>query len=85
MQTSSLTPRQYWQEVKSNPNRARFGSGEKAALINIDLQRAYTDIECFPTASSTPMWNPSRRWRTGWRTIPVARPSDRRAASVSED
>ena len=53
MQTSSLTPRQYWEEVKSNPNRARFGFGEKAALINIDLQRAYTDIDAFPTAYQT--------------------------------
>lgn len=53
MQTSSLTPRQYWEEVKSNPNRARFGFGEKAALINIDLQRAYTDIDSFPTAYQT--------------------------------
>ena len=53
MQTSDLTPRQYWEEVKSNPNRARFGFGNKAALINIDLQRAYTDIEHFPTAYQT--------------------------------
>ena len=53
MQTSNLTPRQYWEEVKSNPNRARFGFGEKAALINIDLQRAYTDIDSFPTAYQT--------------------------------
>ena len=53
MQTSDLTPRQYWAEVKSNPNRAKFGFGEKAALINIDLQRAYTDIDRFPTAYQT--------------------------------
>jgi len=53
MQTSDLTSRQYWEQVKSNPNRARFGFGEKAALINIDLQRAYTDIDRFPTAYQT--------------------------------
>lgn len=53
MQTSDLTPRQYWAEVKSNPRRARFGFGEKAALINIDLQRAYTDVERFATAYRT--------------------------------
>ena len=40
MQTSDLTPRQYWDEVKANPNRAKFGFGEKAAIINIDCQRA---------------------------------------------
>ena len=53
MQTSDLTPRQYWAQVKSNPQRARFGFGDKAALINIDLQRAYTDIDRFPTAYQT--------------------------------
>ena len=47
MQTSDLTPRAYRALVKSNPRRARFGFGEKAALINIDLQRAYTDVERF--------------------------------------
>ena len=44
MQTSDLTPRQYWDEVRANPNRAKFGFGNKAAIINIDLQRAYTDM-----------------------------------------
>ena len=53
MQTSDLTPRQYWEQVKSNPNRARFGFGNKAALINIDLQRAYTDMDSFTTAYET--------------------------------
>ena len=53
MQTSTLTPREYWAEVKANPQRARFGFGDKAALINIDLQRAYTDIDRFPTAYQT--------------------------------
>ena len=50
MQTSDLTPRQYWEEVKANPNRAKFGFGEKAAIINIDCQRAYTDMDNFKTA-----------------------------------
>lgn len=53
MQTSDLTPRQYWAEVKANPNRAKFGFGDKAALINIDLQRAYTDMDAYPTAYQT--------------------------------
>lgn len=53
MQTSDLTPRQYWEEVKANPNRAKFGFGEKAAIINIDCQRAYTDIDNFKTAYQT--------------------------------
>ena len=53
MQTSDLTPRQHWQAVRSNPGRARFGFGRKAALINIDLQLAYTDLDAFPTAYQT--------------------------------
>jgi len=53
METSDLTPREYWAQVKANPNRAKFGFGEKAALINIDLQRAYTDIDTFPSAYQT--------------------------------
>jgi len=53
MQTCELTPRQYWQQVRSNPNRSKFGFGRKAALINIDLQRAYTDLEGFATAYET--------------------------------
>ena len=53
MQTSDLTPRQYWEQVKANPKRARFGFGKKAAIINIDLQRAYTDIDSFDPAYPT--------------------------------
>ena len=53
MQTSDLTPRQYWEEVRANPNRAKFGFGDKAAIINIDLQRAYTDVDTFKTAYQT--------------------------------
>lgn len=53
MERSDLTPREYWEQVKANPNRARFGFGRKAALINIDLQRAYTDIDTFKTAYQT--------------------------------
>ncbi len=53
MQTSDQTPRQYWAQVKSNPNRAKFGFGQRPALVNIDLQRAYTDIDQFKTAYQT--------------------------------
>jgi maleamate amidohydrolase len=53
METSSLTPRQYWESVKANPNRARFGFGQRPAIVNIDVQRAYTDIETFRTAYQT--------------------------------
>lgn len=53
METSALTPRQYWEQVRARPNRARFGFGAKAALLNIDLQRAYTEVDRYPTAYRT--------------------------------
>lgn len=53
METSSLTPREYWAQIKAKPSRAKFGFGKKAALINIDLQRAYTDLATYPTAYVT--------------------------------
>jgi nicotinamidase-related amidase len=53
MLKSDLTARQYWEEVKDNPHRKQFGFGKKAAVINIDLQRAYTDLEHFETAYQT--------------------------------
>jgi maleamate amidohydrolase len=53
MESSDLTPRQYWAQVKANPNRAKFGFGQRPALVNIDLQRAYTDLAAFKTAYQT--------------------------------
>ncbi|WP_228114503.1 isochorismatase family protein [Stenotrophomonas sp. MYb238] len=53
METSSLTARQYWEQVKANPNRARFGFGRRPAIVNIDVQRAYTDLAAFRTAYET--------------------------------
>jgi maleamate amidohydrolase len=53
MEMSDKTARQLWAEVKANPNRARFGYGKKAVLVNIDFQRAYTRPEEFKTAYET--------------------------------
>ena len=53
METSELTARQYWAQVKANPNRARFGFGARPAIVNIDVQRAYTDLDAFKTAYQT--------------------------------
>jgi maleamate amidohydrolase len=53
MESSALTPRQYWEEVKANRTRAKFGFGKRPALVNIDVQRAYTDIATFKTAYET--------------------------------
>jgi len=53
MELSNKTAREIYAEVKSNPHRASFGFGQKAALINIDLQKAYTDVQQFKTAYET--------------------------------
>lgn len=53
METSSLSSRQLFAAVKANPTRKRFGFGKKPALINIDLQKAYTCVGEFVTAYET--------------------------------
>ena len=53
METSNLTARQYWEQVRANPNRAKFGFGKRPAIVNIDVQRAYTDLGAFKTAYET--------------------------------
>lgn len=53
MENSNLTSRQLYAAVKANPTRKRFGFGSKPALINIDLQKAYTCVGEFATAYQT--------------------------------
>ena len=53
MENSSLTSRQLYAAVKANPTRKRFGFGRKPALVNIDLQKAYTCVGEFATAYET--------------------------------
>jgi maleamate amidohydrolase len=53
MELSNKTAREIFDEIKSNPQRAKFGFGSKPVLINIDLQRAYTDTATFKTAYET--------------------------------
>lgn len=53
MEKSELTPREYYSQIKSNPNRAKFGFGRKPLLVNIDLQKAYTRTDLFKTAYET--------------------------------
>ena len=53
METSDLTARQIYQQIKDNPSRARFGFGKRAILVNIDLQKAYTRTDLFKTAYET--------------------------------
>ena len=53
MVESSDSARQIFETVMASPARKRFGFGNKAAIINVDLQRAYTDIDAFVTAYET--------------------------------
>lgn len=53
MELSNKTAREIYYEIKSNPQRARFGFGDKAAIVNIDLQKAYTKVDEFKTAYET--------------------------------
>ena len=53
MEESDLTPRQYYEQIRANPARARFGFGRKPVLLNIDLQKAYTAVGEFKTAYET--------------------------------
>jgi len=53
MELSDKSARQLFMEVKANPTRKRFGFGRKPALVNIDLQCAYTKVGEFITAYET--------------------------------
>ena len=53
MESSNLTPREYYAQIRANPARAKFGFGRKPALVNIDLQKAYTCVGEFITAYET--------------------------------
>ena len=53
MESSDKTARQLYEELKARPPRARFGFGAKAALVNVDLQCAYTQVGSYVTAYET--------------------------------
>ena len=48
---SDLTARQIFAAWRAGPQRARFGFGRRAALVNVDPQRAYTDTAAFPATA----------------------------------
>lgn len=47
------TARQLYAELKAAPTRRRFGFGRRAALVNIDVQCAYTEPQTYVTAYET--------------------------------
>ena len=53
MELSSKTSRELYAHFKANPTRKRFGFGAMPALVNMDLQKAYTCVGEFATAYET--------------------------------
>ena len=53
MELSNKSARQMYEEIKARPTRPRFGFGRKPAIVNIDLQKAYTAPGEFVTAYET--------------------------------
>ncbi|MFZ4688036.1 MAG: isochorismatase family protein [Polymorphobacter sp.] len=53
MTDDGRTARQIFDDVMANPARARFGFGQKLAIINVDFQNAYTRIDRYKTAYET--------------------------------
>ncbi len=47
------TARQLYAELKAAPTRRRFGFGRRAAVVNIDVQCAYTQPATYATAYET--------------------------------
>lgn len=47
------TARQIFDEVMANPARKKFGFGTKLAIVNVDVQQAYTRLDLFKTAYET--------------------------------
>ena len=53
MELSNKSARELYQIVKADPKRRRFGFGRRPALVNVDLQNAYTRPAEFVTAYET--------------------------------
>lgn len=47
------TARQIFDEVMASPARRKFGFGQRLAIVNVDFQCAYTDVDRFATAYET--------------------------------
>ncbi|MEP2990532.1 MAG: isochorismatase family protein [Parasphingorhabdus sp.] len=47
------TAREIFEAVIGNPERKKFGFGERLAIVNVDVQQAYTRTDLFKTAYET--------------------------------
>ncbi len=50
MELSDKTARQMYEELKADPDLARYPFGQKPIVVNVDLQCAYTSVGAYPTA-----------------------------------
>lgn len=48
MERSPKTAQELYREVRANPARAKFGFGQRLAMVNVDFQQAYTRPDLFP-------------------------------------
>ena len=53
MVSDGRTARAIFEEVMANPARRKFGFGERLAVVNVDVQQAYTRTDLFKTAYET--------------------------------
>jgi nicotinamidase-related amidase len=53
MVSDGRTAREIFDTVMANPTRAKFGFGERLAIVNVDFQQAYTRTDLFKTAYET--------------------------------
>ncbi|WP_409020621.1 isochorismatase family protein [Brevundimonas vesicularis] len=51
MVQENRTARDIFESIRANPTRARFGFGQKLAVLNIDFQQAYTRPDLFPVSA----------------------------------
>ncbi|WP_348520724.1 isochorismatase family protein [Algimonas ampicilliniresistens] len=50
---SDKTAREIFEDIRANPARARFGFGERVAIVNVDPQKSYTRPDLYKTAYVT--------------------------------
>nr|WP_210414068.1 isochorismatase family protein [Luteithermobacter gelatinilyticus] len=51
MKASKATAREIFEEIRATPARARFGFGDRLAIVNVDPQKAYTRPDLFPNTA----------------------------------
>lgn len=50
---SDKTAREIFEDIRANPARARFGFGDRVAIVNVDPQKSYTRPDLYKTAYVT--------------------------------